>query len=135
MVAPVTGAQGSAGGFVKATQRASVTRDEFLKILVAELTSQDPLNPLDNGQFVQQLVSLQSLEQTAVLTDSLRTFERFLQMTSGSSLIGKKVKGLTPAGDKVEGVVSRVVLEDEKVNLVVGAQKLSVNSVTEIVSG
>lgn len=134
MVASVTNSEGK-GAITKAENRASVSRDQFLKILVAELSSQSPLDPLDNGQFMQQLASLQNLEQTAALTDSLKTFERFLQMTSGSALIGKQIKGLTPEGDTVQGTVSRVVLEGNKVNLVVGTQKVPVNSISEIVSG
>lgn len=133
MVAPLAGVD-SSGNVTKAQNRASVTRDQFLQILVAELTSQNPLDPMDNGQFMQQMVSLQSLEQTSALTDSLKTFERFLQMSSGSSLIGKNVKGLDVAGKAVEGVVSRVVMEEGEVNLVVGGHKVPVNAVTEILT-
>jgi flagellar basal-body rod modification protein FlgD len=115
-----------------AQARASVTREQFLRILTAELTAQDPLEPLDNAQFLQQLVGLQSLEQTSALTDSLRTFERFLKMASGSAMIGRTVKGVSATGDAVEGVVSRVVLEDGRVNVVVGSQRLPIDSVTEI---
>ena len=133
MVAPIAGAD-KAGVITKASERASISRDQFLQILVAELSSQSPLDPLDNGQFMQQLVGLQGLEQTAALTDSLKTFERFLQMSSGSTLIGRKVKGLSTSGENVEGTVSKVVLENDKVHLVVGPHKVQVNSVTEIVA-
>ena len=78
-----------------AGNRASVTRDQFLQILVTELTTQNPMDPLDNGEFMQQLVGLQSLEQTAALTDSLKSFERFIQMSTASNLIGQTIKGLT----------------------------------------
>ena len=132
-VAGVTGATSAAGSSpVTASGRASITREQFLKILTSELTSQDPLEPLKNSDFVQQLVGLQSLEQSATLTDSLASFEKFMQMSSGSAMIGKSVKGLAANGQEVSGVVSKVVLENGNVSLMVGTQKLPVNSVTEI---
>ena len=115
-----------------ASGRASMSRDQFLKILVAELTTQDPLEPLDNSEFMQQLVGMQSLEQSAALTDSLKSFQSFMEMSAGSGMIGKTVKGLTASGGTVEGVVSRVTMEAGNVNLVVGSQKLSIASITEI---
>ncbi len=131
MVSAVSGVAGSPGTS-GALSRASLTSDQFLKILVTELTSQDPLEPMDNSEFVQQLVGLQSLEQTAALTDSLKSFESYLQMSSASALIGKTVKGLGPDGTPVSGVVSRVLMEGGQVSVMVGSSRLPVSSVTEI---
>jgi flagellar basal-body rod modification protein FlgD len=41
----------------------SVEKNEFLKLLVAQLQNQDPLNPLNSDQFVTQLAQFNSLEQ------------------------------------------------------------------------
>ncbi len=126
---------GAAGPITRTQERAQISRDQFLQILVAELSSQNPLDPLDNGQFMQQLVGLQSLEQTAALTDSLKTFQRFMQMSSGSSMIGRTIRGLNTASQSVEGVVSRVVLEGDTVLLMVGQNRVPINSVIEIRPG
>ena len=115
-----------------APSRAVASREDFLRLLAAELTMQNPLEPLSNAELMQQFVGLQQLEQTGELTDGMRGFQRFLQMSSGSSMIGRSVRGMTEAGEVVEGVVSRVVLEGGSVNVVVGDQTLPLDAVTEI---
>ena len=124
-----------AGALTGASDRATVTRDEFMRLLVAELTSQDPLDPLDNGEFMQQLVGLQMLEQTAALTDSLRTFQQFMEMSSGSALIGRTAVAQTADGQLVSGEVTSVVLEGGRVNVVIGSQSVPLGSILEIAGG
>jgi flagellar basal-body rod modification protein FlgD len=38
-------------------------KTEFLKLLVTQLQNQDPMNPVDNQQFIAQLATFSSLEQ------------------------------------------------------------------------
>lgn len=40
-----------------------IGQDEFLRLLVAQLQNQDPMNPVDNQQFIAQLATFSSLEQ------------------------------------------------------------------------
>ena len=115
-----------------ARNRSEINREQFLQILVTEMSNQNPLDPMDNAQFLQQLVGLQTLEQTSALTDALKSFERFMQMSYSSGLIGRTIKGFNSDGETVEGLVEKVTLENNKVLLHVGAETVSSNSVTEI---
>ncbi len=103
---------GSGLDITAARERAEISRDDFIKILVTELTNQDPLEPMDNAQFLQQLVGLQTLEQTSALTDALKTFERFMQVGSASGMIGNEVKAINSEGEAIEGVVTKVVIQN-----------------------
>lgn len=67
-------------------------RDEFLKLLVAQLKHQDPLKPQDNAQFVAELAQFSSLEQTMGINerlDLLATQNQGLANSQVVSLVGK----------------------------------------------
>jgi len=62
----VTGVGGSGGLMASATtaeQRASVEKEGFLKLLVAQLGNQDPMSPQDSDKYVDQLTNFSMLEQ------------------------------------------------------------------------
>lgn len=78
-------------------------KDLFLKLLVAQMTNQDPFNTQDPTQYVTQLAQFNMLEQTMALNDSM---EHLIGMTNGllvnsamgsaSALIGKDVEVYVP---------------------------------------
>src|SRR5688572_8409505 len=73
-------------------------RDEFLKLLVAQLRHQDPLKPQDGAQFVAELAQFSSLEQSMGMNDRLDMLmsqTRGLANTEVVGLVGKEatVKG------------------------------------------
>ncbi len=49
----------------------SLGKDDFLKLLVAQLSHQDPLNPQDGSEFVAQLTQFSSLEQLISIRDAV----------------------------------------------------------------
>jgi flagellar basal-body rod modification protein FlgD len=75
MVAPVNNTTTStadiAGALSGATGGKSMGKEDFLKLLVAQLKNQDPLAPQDNSQFVAQLAQFSSLEQGMGINDRL----------------------------------------------------------------
>lgn len=46
-------------------------KDEFLKILMTQLQNQDPLDPMDDKDFISQMATFSSLEQTMNMADPL----------------------------------------------------------------
>ncbi len=49
-----------------------VNKDQFLKLLVAQLQNQDPLNPLQGDAFVAQLATFSSLEQLVSINETIK---------------------------------------------------------------
>lgn len=61
--------------------------DAFLKLLVTQLQNQDPLNPMEDREYIAQLATFSSLEQQMTMNQSL---EAMLSLQA-SNLIGKEV--------------------------------------------
>jgi flagellar basal-body rod modification protein FlgD len=71
-----------------------ITQDSFLKLLIAQLKNQDPLQPMDNQQFAVQLATFNSLEQLIGINDklgNLRTAQGAANQFNAASLIGKTI--------------------------------------------
>ena len=84
---------------------------QFLKLMISELQNQDPLNPLDNTQFVQQIGELRSIAASDQLSSTLQAVQTQQSLTTASSLIGKKVQALTSDNQNISGTVSSVSIE------------------------
>jgi flagellar basal-body rod modification protein FlgD len=72
----------------------TVTQDDFLKLLIAQLQNQDPLQPMDNQQFAVQLATFNSLQQLIGINDKLGGLQGnqgLANQYNAASLIGKEV--------------------------------------------
>ena len=70
----------------------------LLKIVLTELTYQDPLKPVDNYQFVSQLGQFSQLQLSQTLNDSVTQLLAAQSATQAAGLIGKTVDVSESAG-------------------------------------
>lgn len=79
----------------------TVTQDDFLKLLIAQLQNQDPLQPMDNQQFAAQLATFNSLGQLISINEKiggLQSTQAAASQFNAASLIGKEI---TSNGDGI----------------------------------
>lgn len=84
-----------------------VSQDDFIKLFLAQLSFQDPMEPVNNEQFLAQMAQFANLEQTRLIHESLeqQTFMTASQQALG--LLGKTVNVATSTG-QLSGKVSAV---------------------------
>ena len=106
--------------------------DQFLKLMIAELQNQDPLNPMDNAQMIQQIGEIRAVAATDKLSSTLTSVQLGQALASASSLIGKTIDGLADDQSDVKGKVDRVTVVDGVPKLHIGAASLDLTNVREI---
>jgi flagellar basal-body rod modification protein FlgD len=103
MIDPTTSPQYYGGSTSTTTTAAkkSLDKDAFMKLLVAQLSHQDPMNPLDGTQMAAQLAQFTTVEQLTKLNTAMETQTAAAQVASltsqsalSASLLGRQVEAL-----------------------------------------
>lgn len=115
-----TSAVSSTGGVAESNASKTLSSDEFLKILLAEVQNQNPMEPMKNHELLNQMTSIQSLEATNSLSDTIQTMMQQQQILGAGALIGNWVSGLSLGDGRVSGTIDGVRIQGSDVNLVVG---------------
>ncbi len=110
----------------------SLNQDDFLKLLVTQLTNQDPLKPQTDTEFVAQMTQFTNLEQTKQMNADIAKLR--VQTTLGQSvgLLGEEV--VVRAGDNpdVTGIVTGVEIKGGEAQIKVGMQSYTLDQVRSV---
>ncbi len=88
-----------------ASSAAAVDYNAFLRLLIAQMQNQDPLNPMDSTEYMAQLAQFSSVEQSIQTNQKLDGLLSSLSLSQADALIGRSVSSAT--GD-VSGVVEAI---------------------------
>ena len=108
---PVESVGGVVDGAAAGPQRLGLSQEDFLKVLLAQLSFQDPLDPLDNKDFIAQLAQFTSLEQSRQVNEKLETLLLFEGAGQAVGLLGRTVEVITESGTVVGNVISTAFQE------------------------
>jgi flagellar basal-body rod modification protein FlgD len=100
-LAPVSGSPSS-------TPSNGLDFQSLLRIILTQLTYQDPLKPMDNFEFVSQLAQFSQLQQSQTLNDQITNLLAAQAAMQGTSLLGRTVDYTNPSGLTLSGEVKAV---------------------------
>ena len=85
----------------------SLGKDDFMKILIAQLTHQDPTAPMKDTEFIAQMAQFSTLEQMTNMTQDFGKLAGILSSNQALGLLGRTVE-LFDGENMVSGVVEEV---------------------------
>lgn len=116
----------------KAAENSILGKDSFLKILVAQMSNQDPLEPLDSAEFIAQMAQFAEVEQTTNLNDKLENLGEYLRF-SAASLVGSNVTFTDSDGEEKDDTVQSVIFEDESIMVkVTSGEEVSIDRISHV---
>jgi flagellar basal-body rod modification protein FlgD len=104
----------------------ALNQNDFLKLLVAQIQYQDPMNPQSDTQMASQMAQFTALQQATQSTTSLA-------MMQANGLVGSTVNIQIDQNTSTSGVVSGVAVIDGVPQITVDGQNYNVSQVTSVV--
>ena len=116
----------------KTSSSSSYDPSDFMDLLLKQLTNQDPMEPMDNSQMMNQLTQLNSLQTMKQIQTSLEQSSTDNRKAYAASLIGKNAMVSDSDGKSVEGKISGFAQEAGKTYVLMGETYYSLDNVMSV---
>jgi len=112
----------------------SLGADDFMKILMTQLTAQDPMNPMKDTEFIAQMANFSSLEQMRGLSQSFMAYSSSQQMATAPLYLGCEVTVKDPSATngEIKGKVESVTVKDGTPALMINGKTYDPKLITNI---
>ncbi|MCA8998161.1 MAG: hypothetical protein KDA80_14280 [Planctomycetaceae bacterium] len=111
-------------------------RQQFLELLVTQLQYQDPLEPVGQQEFLQQLAQFSVVEGVEQLNLQFEDFLKLQTLADGANLIGREVEYQSPnTGETLRGRVEEARVVDGALTVVVEGSSIPFSNVTALLDG
>lgn len=97
---------GAASSVSAASSSANLTIEDFLKVLLTQLTFQDPMKPMDNQEFMAQIAQFTTLQQTQEVNTNIQTLLTNQSAFQSVGMLGRTVDVSTGAGSVTGRVIA-----------------------------
>lgn len=129
-----TGTTNTTGTQSLTNAKATLDKDGFLKLFVAQLQHQDPTSPMDTNDSMQQMSSFSMVEQITNMASSNAKIATALTTSSAVGLIGRTVTYTGADKQPVTGTVERVATSKDGVSTITvgGVAGIDPSKITEV---
>ena len=115
------------------TPTSNLGKDDFLQLLTTQLKNQDPMNPMEDMDFIGQMAEFSSLEQMLNLNSSVEKINTAItnnQTTQAMMFLGTNVTANVDESDEpITGTVSTIGFKDNQPYLKVGEYAVALDQV------
>ncbi len=77
----------------KAPPSANLGQVDFMKLIIAQMRNQNPLEPQSDTDFMAQMAQFEGLNQTKIMAEGIRVLQGMQELTSAAGMIGKTIIG------------------------------------------
>lgn len=112
--------------------RTALDVNDFMRLLAAQLSNQDPMNPMKDTEFIAQLANFTSLEQTRTMSEALQRFTTEQSIAASAAFIGKEVTVRPATGSDITGVVQAVTIRNGRPHVIVNNQTYEMRLISSV---
>jgi flagellar basal-body rod modification protein FlgD len=109
-----------------------MSQQDFLKLLVAQMTAQDPLNPMTNQDLLAQTVQFSTLQSNTDLQNTLTQMQTGQNLAQADSLLGRQVALQVDSNTTTQGTVSGIDVSSGTPMIVVNGVSYNLSQVLSI---
>ncbi|HWJ50893.1 MAG TPA: flagellar hook capping FlgD N-terminal domain-containing protein [Solirubrobacteraceae bacterium] len=124
--AAITSGAGAGGNTPTENSKGMLGQNDFLKLMIAQLQAQDPLQPANTNEYISELAQFTQVEQTTNLANAN-------ELSGAVQLIGRTVAYNNPAGGSATGIVQSVQSSASGTSVTIeGVSGVKLASITEV---
>ncbi len=109
-----------------------LNQDDFLKLLMTQFQSQDPMQPMKDTEFIAQMAQFTTLEQSKAMTADIAALRDQQQILQANGLLGRNVVVQVDGGLADHGQVTAVQMEAGTPKIVINGQPYDLSQVLSI---
>ncbi len=109
-----------------------LNQDDFLKLLMTQFTSQDPMQPMKDTEFIAQMAQFTTLEQSKAMSADIAALREQQQVLQANGMLGRNVVVQVDGGLPEQGQVTAIQMEAGTPKLVINGQPYELSQVLSI---
>jgi flagellar basal-body rod modification protein FlgD len=109
-----------------------LSQQDFLNLLVTQMTSQDPLKPIDNQDMLSQMVQFSTLNANTTMQSALGQMQTGQTFSQATALMGRQVMLQVDSSTTTQGVVTGVDTSTSRPQIIVNGQSYDLTQVISV---